>query len=496
MELNIALGPFTFELAAGRLTREGASVPLGGRALAVLTALAEADGTVTKETLLNLAWPGVSVEEGNLTVQIAGLRKVLGDDTIVTVPRIGYRLRRQSPPPESELPRLAVLPFEIIGDPDQRYFADGVTEDVITALSRFRAFTVLSRHTAFARRDKSLADAAREFELAYVVTGSLQCSGQRLRLSAALVEGATGAQLWAEKYDGATADVFEFQDRVAEAVVGAVAPRVEAAEIRAALRHRPASTTAYDHYLRALAAFQAETAEHSAASVDLIERALAIEPDNPRYNTAAAWMYGHRVTMGRSGDPVGDRARQVDLMLAATRIAGDDARVLAQAAMTFIHTRRDYALGMELVQRAREANPNDALVLAWAAIGHLHCGDMGECVRLARRSVALGRSDSSAAFAVCALAHAAVVEGRLEVAIEAARQALALRTGFPATLWMLTAAHALLGRREEARHWLAALRALTPHTSVGAIRDSQPRMMPERIDPVLAGLQLAGLPEG
>jgi TolB-like protein len=207
-------GPFVME--AGALTREGRAVALGQRALALLEALAAAEGPVDKAALIEAAWPGTIVEEGNLTVQIAALRKALGtrpdgSEWIVTVPRVGYRLvrtgatERTTSHPVMVLPALAVLPFRNLGgDSSQDYFAEGLVEDIIAALSRFRSFAVIARSASAVYKDRpvSAREAATELGVRYILEGSVRKAGEQVRVTAQLVEGETARQMWSERFEG------------------------------------------------------------------------------------------------------------------------------------------------------------------------------------------------------------------------------------------------------------------------------------------------------
>ena len=198
-------------------------------------------------------------------------------------------------------PVLAVLPFRAVGgETEADYFADGVTEDIITALSRFRSFTVLTSGASFAHRDRAGDPRALAAELAvrYLLMGSVRRAGDRLRISAQLVEGDTGTQLWAEHFDGALADIFEFQDRITEDVAMVVEPRIQMAEIERSRRERPGSVAAYDIYLQALPKIARQTAKENAEAYELLTRALAIEPDNALLLAEAGWALGHRNAMG------------------------------------------------------------------------------------------------------------------------------------------------------------------------------------------------------
>ena len=250
----IAFGPFLLNPDNGTLFRDGELVAIGQRGALLLGALLKSPGQVrTKAELMDAAWPGTAVEESNLSVQIASLRKLLGPapdggEWIATIPRVGYRFVAEpdatadrTPAARSEpvIPSLAVLPFQnLSGDPEQDYFADGVVEDIITALSRFKSFAVIARNSSFVYKGRAVdvRQVAKELGVRYVLEGSVRRAGERLRITAQLVDGDDGAHLWADKFDGAVDDVFDFQDRITESVVDVVEPQIQRAEIERSRR--------------------------------------------------------------------------------------------------------------------------------------------------------------------------------------------------------------------------------------------------------------------
>jgi TolB-like protein len=232
-----------------RLMADDAPVPLGSRSFDLLLALVEARGAlVGKDELLRRVWPGSIVEENNLQVQVSALRKALGEDAglIVTIAGRGYRFAGTpeplaAPPPAASVvapgegpPMLVVLPFaNLTGDPDQAYFAEGITEDLTMALSQLRWFSVIARASAFTFKGRAVdvREVGRALGVRYVLEGSVRRAANRLRVSAQLSESEAGRQVWAERFDGELTDVFDLQDRLTEAVVGAVEPGLRQAEI-------------------------------------------------------------------------------------------------------------------------------------------------------------------------------------------------------------------------------------------------------------------------
>ena len=276
-------------------------------------------------------------------VQIAGLRKALAaadgrQDWILTVPRLGYRLLASQAgplPPVAGIPRLAVLPFaDLGGDPDRAWFADGVVAEIVAALGRFRSFSVvaLSSSQAYKGRASDVREVAAELGVRYLLEGTVRRGGDRLRITAELVDGESGAQLWSESLEGALDEVFDFQDRITAAVATVAEPRIHAAEIARSRRERPGSVATYDLYLRPLAAILAETEAGNAEAYALTLEGLGREPDDPRLLTLASWVLEHRTATGWPPFGPDDRARCGAFARAALARAGDDATLLARCA--------------------------------------------------------------------------------------------------------------------------------------------------------------------
>ena len=330
--------------------------------MALLEALLNAEGkVVTKAELMDRAWPGTIVEEGNLTVQIAALRRVLGTALngqvwIATVPRLGYRLVSPGADTNASVlaqPALAVLPFANLGgDPDQDWFADGVVEDIITALSRFRSFAVIARNSSFVYKGGAVdvRQVAQDLGVRYVLEGSVRRAGERLRITAQLVDGSTGAHLWAEHFDGTMADVFDFQDRITERVAVEVEPRIQSAEIAHSRLERPGSIAAYDIYLRILAKNANTSASENAEAYELLTKALALEPDNALLLGHTAWVIDHRCAMGWPPLSPDDVQKCAELARRALQHAAGNPTVMAKCGIALLQTAKEYDLAMVVLQ--------------------------------------------------------------------------------------------------------------------------------------------------
>jgi TolB-like protein len=507
---TVAFGPFVFNRDNGTLLRNGAPVPIGQKGALLLEALLSQPGAVrTKVELLDAAWPGMALEESNLSVQMASLRKQLGPapgngEWIATVPRVGYRFvgktetssMMQSGQPI--LPSLAVMPFQnMSGDPKQEYFADGIVEDIITALSRFRSFAVIARNSSFVYKGKAVdvRQIAEELGVRYILEGSVRRSAGKLRITAQLIDATTGAHLWADKFDGAVEDVFDVQDRITESVVGIVEPQIRRAEIERSRRKHPQSLDAYDLYLRALARLYTMRPEDNAAVYAQMMTAIGLEPNYAPFLTNAVWALQFRLNMGWPSLTGDDRAACLELVRRALASADNDAPVLAQCGIALAMIGREYEYGLHLIEDAVAANPNNQYMQICAAVAKLHCGNLEESIGHSRRAIVMSPRDPLAEWPMTAIAHAYMALGDYSEALQAAERSYAFNPDYDPTYWMLIAANAKLGRMDEARRWLDKFRRLMPGVTIANIRDGQPAYDPSRMAAILEGLRMAGLEE-
>ena len=504
-----AFGPFVLDYSRRTLLQGGKPVALGQRGLALLNALMIADGgAVTKATLMEAGWPGSIVEEGNLTVQIAAIRKALGpredgSDWIVTVPRVGYRLiasRNATKVPRHEdtatlLPSLTVMPFQNLSDDrEQDYFAAGIVSDITAALSRFRAFSVITA-SCINYLDVQTSAGVERAAARYVLDGSVRRSGARLRISARLIDGTTGAHLWAQSYDGPVDDVFVVQDRITESVASTVEPMVKRAEIERARRKPPTSLDAYDLYLQALALALSTEPGANATATALIERSLAIDPHFAPAIAIAAQVSVARFDRQLPGTSEADRIMGLGYAHAALAAAGTDANTRAIAGRAIITLGNEFDSGIAALRRAVSENPSSVNVLSYAAVGELRGGDLDEAERLFLQAIRLNVSDLAGHWLFGGVAHVRIAQERYEEAVEWAARAHAASPTNDTALWFLIAANAKLGRMAEAKRWRQTLEELAPNANIRAIRRGQDLKDPKRIELIVDGLRLAGLRE-
>jgi TolB-like protein/DNA-binding winged helix-turn-helix (wHTH) protein len=502
-----AFGPFILDRERKQLTRSGQSVPLNHRGYIILEALLGAGGEpVGKQALMERAWPGTVIEESNLTVQVSTLRRQLSDDgtaMIVTVPRVGYRLVVQpSPTPPAAFeragpPLVAVLPFANHGSiVEDGYFADGVAEDIINALSRFKSFAVVSRGASFALREKGSdpRTAAAELGIRYALEGSIRRMGDRLRLTAQLVDVATGAQLWGERYDGVAAEIFAFQDRITESVVGVVEPQIRRAEIDRARRKPAASLDAYDLFLQALQYIHLPGIEGHLPAMALLRRASELDPGFALPPAHAAWIFEKRISL--RAPPIGnnDVAECIGLAREALRLGAADPLVRAICGWVLSRVGGDDS-GVDALRQAVAENPNNAtiLMLANAGIGLTQRGS-DEAFGYAARAYELSPGAPEAYQLLSSMGGTELERGNYEKAIEWSLKSLATFNDWLFTYVTLTAAYACLDRMDEAGAMLARVRELSPHLTIQSIIDGAAKR-DAFAEAVIPGLRKAGLPE-
>jgi adenylate cyclase len=328
-----------------------------------------------------------------------------------------------------------------------------------------------------------------------VLEGSVRRSGGRLRITTQLVEGATGAHLWAHKFDGMVEDIFDVQDKITESVVAVVEPQIQQAEINRSRRERPESLASYDLYLRALQKLNNERPEDNAAALELLDQATTLEPGYALALALAAYGYKNRVTMGWPAVSEDDTKKSLARARTALAVAEGDAIVLARCGMVLLDMGREYDQGLLTIKRAVEANPNNVMVLSLAGFGHIiGGGSLEDALTFFHWAIRLSPAD--AFVAMIGLGNAQMFLGHYEEALDWAQRALAINPNWDPPYHTLIAANAHLGRLEQAKRALAALQARDPAFSLAQHINYIHSKDPRRADILKDGLRLAGMPEG
>jgi adenylate cyclase len=461
--------------------------------VALLRILVERAGAlVSKNALMEAAWPGRAVEDSNLTVQIAALRRTLrevpgGESWIATLPRRGYRFvgpavtksedrvpatptvdAATRPAPMMALalpdkPSIAVLPFDnLSGDPEQGYFVDGMVEEIITALSRIRWLFVIARNSSFTYKGRAVdvKQVGRELGVLYVLEGSVRKAENRIRISAQLLDATTGAHLWADRFDAQLADIFELQDNVALSVAGVIEPRLEAAEYHRSTQRATNDLTAYDLFLRASTYTRSWERAGIMRALDLLGQALTRDPDYGMALALAA--HCHMQLSGNRWSEDQQRSRQegVDLAQRALQAAGDDPNVLVAVAHVLGYFEPDLEPAITLIDRALDLNPSFAF--GWYSKGWLclWAGQADVAIELFEKSLRLNPLRRAPATYSIGLAH--FFARRLEKAVATLLVSLQETPNWPPCLRFLASCYAHLGRMRDAQAIVEKLKSITP----------------------------------
>jgi TolB-like protein len=497
---RFAFGPFVLDPDAGTLLRNDVPVAVGYRGLRLLASLVARSGEIlSKAELMDAGWPGMAVEEGNLTVQIAQLRKALGPAAdgrqwIATVHRVGYRFTgaverladARKPLPLPEKPSIAPLPFlDLGGEPERDAFVDGLTEDLITDLSRIPGLFVIARHSAFAQKGKAtdVRWMAETLGVRYLLAGSARRAGGRVRINAQLLDAAGGDQLWAERFDRPLDDVFAVQDEVTEKIVEALLGRIGAAPPR----HRPKTLDAWDRCVRARRVMD-DTPQAAREAHLMLTRAIALDPG---YAEAYRWLaLNHWMGLVHSGGPTeADRAAALELARKAVALDPDAAGSRWVLAYLLAYE-RDFAGADAEFAKAIALDPNEAD--AWAALSDIAvlAGRVDEGLEHARKAFRLNPFPATWYF--LALGQAQYAARDYAAAIETLRRDETYRTS---SRRFLAASLAQLGRLEEARAEADLFLVANPSFSIRHWAETEPFRDAATLEHFVDGFRKAGLPE-
>src|SRR2546429_6908496 len=475
------------------------------------------DRVVSRDDLIALVWGGRIVSDSTLDSRINAARNAIGDNgkeqrLIRTIPRKGIRFvgavngrcdaqaaSQAEAEPRSGLtlpdrPAIAVLPFDnMSGDREQEYFSDGISEDVITALSKLRWFFVIARNSSVTYKGKAvhMKQIGEELGVRYVLEGSVRKSADRVRITAQLNDVSTGSHIWAERYDRDLADVFAVQDQITEAIVAAIEPQLYAAENFRARRKPPNNLDAWDLVMRALSHYWRVTRQDNMVAQALLEKAIAIDPNYGQALSLLATSHMFGVHLGwadiRSAAPVAERAA-----LAAVEADSEDPWAHNALGSVYFSTRRldDSLAEFEL---ALQLNPNFSLAQGYYGLALSYTGRWQEAHEAAQRAIRLSPRDPSSAIYYGVAAYAQFVGRNYQEAMALAREAIRQRGDLSGAYRVLTVAAGMSGEAEIATAALQELRRAQPNISLAWIADQLPWKLDADREHYLEAFRRAGL---
>ena len=400
---------------------------------------------------------------------------------------------RQLPLPDK--PSIAVLPFQnMSGDPEQQYFADGMVEDIITALSRFKWLFVIARNSTFTYKGRSvdIRQVGRELGVRYVLEGSVRRASDRVRITAQLIDAETRVHIWADRYDRAIDDIFALQDEIALSTVAAIEPSLRQAEIERAKRKRPENLDAYDLVLRATPLVDTGMPEGALQAVSLLERALLLEPNYALAHGQAAFC--NEILYLRAGRREENHTAAIRHAHTAVALGPDDAPALVYAAIAIGLVEHNRILAQETFEAALAISPSAAWAYSWGALILGWGGEAERAIEWGERGIRLSPLDPWITAALHGICMGHFLRGRYEEAAAAAQRAIRSKPGFSVSYMFLAAALARLGRMEDAKAAAERVMRLQPNFSSNG-QCSAIGCVPVLATPLVEAMRAAGLPE-
>ena len=486
----------------------------------LLYLLRNRERVVTKDDLIEAVWSGRTVSESTLASRLNAVRKAVGDSgeeqkLIRTLARRGFRFigevaeepRRGAEsimhaPSASALslpdrPSIAVLPFQNLSPgPKQDYFADGIAEDIITALSRMRWLFVIARNSSFMYKGGAVdvKQVGRELGVRYVLEGSVRKAANRVRVTGQLIDASTGVHLWGGRFEGTLEDIFDLQDQVTASVIGAIAPQLEQAEIERAKRKPSENLDAYDYFLRGMACFHQRSRDATSNALQLFSRVIALDGDFAAAYGMAAWCYVWRQYNGWMIDRSQERTEGARLARRAVELGKDDTVALARGGYALCLLAGEFDSGLLFVDRALQLNPN--LASTWVLSGLLRnfTGETDVAIAHLARAMRLSPLDPTLYHMQAGTGLAHCLAGRFDEACKWAERSFREEPNYVPASAVAAASHALAGRLTEAQRAMAHVRQINPALRVSTFTPVLFRR-PDNLALWKEGLRKAGLPE-
>jgi TolB-like protein/Tfp pilus assembly protein PilF len=477
---------------------------------------------ITKDDPMAAIWHGRVVSESALTTRINSVRTAIGDNgdsqhLIKTLRGKGLRFvgavrealpsatkqselaaASLSPRSLSDQPSIAVLPFvNLSGDPEQEYFADGMTEEIITALARFKSLFVIARNSSFTYRGRSvdIKQIARELGVRYILEGSVRKANDRVRITGQLIVAESGTHIWAERFERRLADIFDLQDEISENIVGAVEPEILSAEMRRARGKRPDNLAAYDCVLRAYQHLWILTLEDNDKALDFLRQAIRLAPDYALAYAYASWADLFRVQLTQGGSLRPLLTEALTLAQRAVELDPSDPLIQTIRAAWQLMIERDFEGGVARHEEAFQKNPNSVWICGGTGFAHCLCRQPDRALERIERARRLSPHDSSMFLWLPGGAIAHLLAGRPQEAIRWTEDALQLNPRHLISLLLRAAAEVAAQRETVAREFVERMRAINPRLDLKFASRMLPFKYAEDKERILSDLRSAGLPD-
>lgn len=492
----------------------GSQKTVGARAFDVLSVLVKHAGqVVTKSDLLDQVWADLMVEESNLTVQIASLRKLLGAGAISTVPGIGYQFTlplevkaqvektknagQGANLPLPSKPSLVVLPFaDLTGDPEKEYLVDGIVVDLIAALSRIHAFFVISSSSSFMLKgqETDLRKISEQLGVRYVLEGSIQRSKDQLRINTQLVEAASSVTIWSNTFSGSYRDIFELHDRLVEEVASALEPNIILAESERARGKPTTDLMAYDLWIQAgPEIFRVLSQNNFLINRDRLQQAIKLDPN---HTYAQALLVNLHLMAYASRWISYEEARSILLIAEAIlEKLNSDAVEMKFAAHALAYLDKQQHRGATVLKRAYALNPNSPLVMVSSGWVHNYIGETKIAIDHFNRSLRINPLDPNIGLVRSGLSTAYLIEGRFEKAVEAGEQANAEAPDFATTLIQLALSYWKLDQKDKAAKYCSQLLKKVPWMTVSGFYEQTPFLIEPYREEIREAFLAMGVPE-
>jgi TolB-like protein len=473
--MRFLFGECALDPATRELKRAGRVVHVEPQVFDVLVHLINRrDNVVSKDELVAVVWGGRIVSDSTLSSRITAARQAIGDSgeqqaLIRTIARRGVRFIgdvREAP----DKPSIAVLAFvNLSGEPEQEYFADGIVEEIITALSRFRQLFVIARNSSFIYKGRAVdvKQIGRELGVRYVLEGSVRKVANRVRIAGQLVDTATGTHLWADRFDGTLENIFDLQDQMTVSVVSAIAPKLEQAEIERAKRKPTESLDAYDYYLRGLSTIRHFSSDAIRESLRLFHRAIELDPEFAAAYGMAAWCYFRRYSNAAlTADLAQENAEATAMARRAVEIGGDDAVALCMGGVTLAGIALELDAGDAYIDRALALNPNLAIAWSNSSLVKIWLGEHALAIDRVTHAMRLNPLDPLLYRVQALLSHAHFFSGHDDEALSWAEKAFLAQPSFVPSAGIAAACYTKASRIADAKRIVARMLQASPEMRI------------------------------